>query len=219
MLSLKIIKYYNEKLDQICSERCFSFHWMKTMVSGWFGSFGTARLQKWCDRLMHDFLPQNAIVLNIFQERFAVCEDCFHRFHILFLLFHVPFEFGPSILEPCDHLQVDKVKRTRIRICSKGCRCDAVELEFTWAFDSPNELAISSRSTGDRYFWWINRLSNSKICVFVNAVRDFRFFFGCGLDANRFKCDWSVDGWNEKEENIFEINLLFSNSIRKSTNN
>lgn len=62
---------------------------------------------------------------------------------------------------------------------------------ITWAFDRPRAAAISSRSAGDKYFWYRKRFSNSKIWWLVNAVRDFRFFFGCGRDANKLKCDWS----------------------------
>lgn len=29
-----------------------------------------------------------------------------HRLHILLQLLHVPFQFRPSVLEPCDHLRV-----------------------------------------------------------------------------------------------------------------
>jgi len=50
---------------------------------------------------------------------------------------------------------------------------------ITWAFDKPRAPAISSRSAGERYFWYRNLFSNSKIWWFVKAVRDFRFFFAC----------------------------------------
>lgn len=63
---------------------------------------------------------------------------------------------------------------------------------FTCAFERPRAAAISSRSAGDRYFWYRNRFSSSKIWWLVKAVRDFRFFFGCGREANKFRWDCSA---------------------------
>ncbi|KFM62903.1 hypothetical protein X975_04587, partial [Stegodyphus mimosarum] len=34
---------------------------------------------------------------------------------------------------------------------------------ITWAFVRPRDCAISSRSAGDRYFWYRNLFSSSKI--------------------------------------------------------
>lgn len=61
---------------------------------------------------------------------------------------------------------------------------------ITCAFVRPNDWAISSRSAGLKYFWYKNRFSNSNIWWFVNAVRDFRFFFGCCLVLKRFRWLW-----------------------------
>lgn len=58
---------------------------------------------------------------------------------------------------------------------------------MTWALDSPKAPAISSRSAGDRYFWYRNLFSSSKIWWFVNAVLDFLFFFGCCRLLNRWR--------------------------------
>lgn len=61
---------------------------------------------------------------------------------------------------------------------------------ITWAFVSPRDEAISSLSAGLRYFWYKNRFSNSKIWWLVNAVLDFRFFFGCCRLLNRLRWFW-----------------------------
>lgn len=58
---------------------------------------------------------------------------------------------------------------------------------ITWALLRPNCAAISSLSAGLKYFWYKNLFSNSNICWFVNAVRLFRFFFGCCRLLKRFK--------------------------------
>lgn len=58
---------------------------------------------------------------------------------------------------------------------------------MTCALDNPKAPAISSRSAGDKYFWYRNLFSNSKIWWFVKAVLDFRFFFGCCLLLNRWR--------------------------------
>lgn len=58
---------------------------------------------------------------------------------------------------------------------------------ITCAFDRPKAPAISSRSAGERYFWYRNLFSSSKIWWFVNAVLDFRFFFGCCRLLNKWR--------------------------------
>lgn len=61
---------------------------------------------------------------------------------------------------------------------------------ITWAFVRPKLEAISSLSAGLRYFWYRNLFSSSKIWWFVNAVRDFRFFFGCCRLLNMLRASW-----------------------------
>lgn len=80
---------------------------------------------------------------------------------------------------------------TTFKLIGKGCM-KKKENKQTWAFDNPKAAAISSLSAGDKYFWYKNRFSSSNIWWFVNAVLDFRFFFGWVLEANKFKCDWSA---------------------------
>ena len=70
---------------------------------------------------------------------------------------------------------------------------------ITWALLKPNCVAISSLSAGDKYFWYMNRRSNSKIWLLVNAVLDFRFFFGCCRLLNKFK--WLPFSEKKKTQN------------------
>ena len=79
---------------------------------------------------------------------------------------------------------------------------------ITWALLRPSDWAISSRSTGVRYFWYRNRFSSSYICLFVKAVRDFRRFFElCDFD-NPFAIVWSSLSFseNKRHSNFFKIN-------------
>jgi hypothetical protein len=78
---------------------------------------------------------------------------------------------------------------------------------LTCAFDSPKPAAISSRSAGDKYFWYKNRFSSSKIWWFVNAVRDFRFFFGCGRVENKSMCGFSADKKRREKRKFNELRL------------
>ena len=55
---------------------------------------------------------------------------------------------------------------------------------ITCALERPSDCAISSRSAGDRYFWYRKRFSSSKIWWLVKAVRDLRFFLTGGRAAN-----------------------------------
>lgn len=116
-------------------------------------SFGTARLDERCGGIMNGFLLQNTEIVNIFQEGF-VREQYLHGVDILFLFFHVPFKFGSSILEPCDYLQKINLSfgiSSLANLKKNMGKFDRI-FKLTWAFDSPNEAAISSRSAGDRYF-------------------------------------------------------------------
>ena len=74
---------------------------------------------------------------------------------------------------------------------------------LTCALVRPKWEAISSRSAGDKYFWYKNRVSNSKIWWFVNAVLDFRFFFEFCLVE---KDNWL--GSNSKNVKILTINII-----------
>lgn len=73
---------------------------------------------------------------------------------------------------------------------------------ITWALVSPSDWAISSRSAGDKYFWYRKRFSSSNIWWFVKAVLDFLFFLGCCrlLNIWRWSLEESVTGEREKEK-------------------
>lgn len=85
---------------------------------------------------------------------------------------------------------------------SNGCGSnDGVHGWLTCGPLSPRPFASWSRSAGLKYFWMINRLSNSMICVLVNAVRDLRFFFVfCDPDEKMafIRCaEFSAQKWNK----------------------
>lgn len=52
---------------------------------------------------------------------------------------------------------------------------------FTCVSVTVNNVAISARSVDDRYFLSSNFFSSSNICLPVNVVRAFFFFFFCEL--------------------------------------
>ena len=77
---------------------------------------------------------------------------------------------------------------------------------ITCALLRPSCAAISSRSAGDRYFWYRNRFSSSKIWWLVKAVRDLRFFFVfCCRELNRFK--WLACASENKLSKKFNISV------------
>lgn len=84
---------------------------------------------------------------------------------------------------------------------------------ITWALVRPKDCAISSRSAGERYFWYRKRFSSSKIWWLVKAVRDFLFFLI--WDARLLnKLRWSVAASVGKTEE----NTVSETDWKSSTN-
>lgn len=71
---------------------------------------------------------------------------------------------------------------------------------MTWALVRPKDWAISSLSAGERYFWYRNRFSSSKIWWLVKAVRDFRFFLGCWRLLNMLR--WSREESGKEKSSL-----------------
>lgn len=63
-------------------------------------------------RSLVDVLLETAEILYVIQEGLVNGVDL-GSIHVLFELFHVPFEFRAPVLEPCDHLGVCEPQRLR----------------------------------------------------------------------------------------------------------